>query len=114
MWSEQETKLLFVERPAYAGRRLLAPVAGALSFIVTAGLVIAASAALGVALGLPESVKDFTAVVAVVLGLAAACATIAALVPKRHVTFYRDESKGSRSCAWSRMPSFSSSLPPIP
>jgi uncharacterized protein YxjI len=94
VWSEHEEKLLFVERPAHLGRRLLMVVGAVASFIVTVLLVIAVFTGLNIVLGAPGGVlKDVSTVAAPILGLAAMLVTIMALMPKRHVTFYRDDTK---------------------
>ena len=88
---EQGSPLAFVERPALLGRQLLM----LLAMVAVAGGIggggVVASEAL-----VPQDYQPMVVAGAVILALFAAVATMARLAPKRHITFFRDESKRER------------------
>jgi len=91
VWDDAGQTILYVERPAYVFRGLLAILAGlAAGLVVFGGLVVlaglAGEGALGVALALFSFVGGFAALLTVGI----------ALSPKRHVTFYRDDTQSER------------------
>jgi len=88
VWGEQGQPILFIERPAHLGRGLLAALAG-----IFAGLVFGAVFGVLAAVIPFEPVQVALAIVAVVGGIATLFVVMISLSPKRHVTFYRDESK---------------------
>lgn len=89
VWDEAGGTLLFVERPAHVLQNLGALLAG----FVAAGAVGVGFGVVGSAL--PKDVQPGVAVVAVFACLAALLVVAVVLSAKRHVTFYRDESRGA-------------------
>jgi hypothetical protein len=91
VWDERGNSILFVERPTYLLRTIVVALAA-----VFGGVVLTLSAVFsGVAVAKHSTVGAVVlAMVVVVIGLCGLIALIAWLSPKRHVTFYRDESKG--------------------
>jgi len=91
VWDEKANVILYVERPAHLARNFFALFAG----LVCAGVVGAALGALAAAVS--------TELLKVILGISAGLGSIAAFVvaafalyEKRHITFYRDDSKRER------------------
>ena len=93
VWDEQGNAIMFVERPTHLLRTILVALAAVFGgVILVLGVVLA-----GVALAkVSEALAVAGAVLAVVIGLGALLTVIVWLSPKRHVTFYRDESKSER------------------
>ncbi len=88
VWDENGQKLLFVERPAHHLRRLLSILGAMVAFVVGLFPVVL------VADLLPEPLRSVgLAVVAPLVAFSAAFAAGVALSVKRHVFFYRDETK---------------------
>lgn len=87
VWDESGEELLFVERPRHYLRRIGAMLAGIFSAMVVGGLLIVGGIALENALG------AVLAVLGGIVALAVAVSMILWLSPKRHVTFYRDDTK---------------------
>lgn len=90
VWDEAGQPLLFVERPAHFLKSLLAMLAFAGTFLVLAIVVIVATIAVsqvneGVAVAV--GILGFIAIVAVAIAVAIM------LSPKRHVNFYRDDTR---------------------
>ena len=84
VWDEQGRVLLYIERPAHFWRNFSAILAGVAAAIV-AGLLI------GIAIG---RLSEAAGVIAGILaGVTALVAVATALSKKRHVTFYRDDTK---------------------
>jgi len=94
VWGENETKLLFVERPAHHARNLLALLGGFVSFCVAAVLAAFLCGELLSALDLAEAWRGAAAIFTLLAGTSAAFVTVVALVAKRHVSFYRAEDRG--------------------
>jgi uncharacterized protein YxjI len=94
VWDEAGRPILFVERPAHVLRNLGALLAGlAAGAAVGALLWVIGSALDG---KVPPGVLAVYSTLAVVAALAAVVLVGAALARKRHVTFYRDESRRER------------------
>jgi uncharacterized protein YxjI len=99
---EQGQPLLFVERPARLARRWLAWLcgivaalaAGAVLFAVYAGPVVAVIFWAG--RGIDERTAAIWTAIGVILMIVTLVAVLIAMYPKRHVTFYRDQSKRNR------------------
>jgi uncharacterized protein YxjI len=92
VWDDEGRTILFIERPAHVIRGLLALFGG-----LFAGLLV--GAVFGVLAAVASSVPALSAVLvllAVVGGIATVIGVLIALTPKRHVNFYRNESKGER------------------
>ncbi len=89
VWDETGQTILFVERPAHLLQNLGAVLAG----LVAAGVVGVACAALGSIL--PREAQPAVGLLAAFAGLAALLVVAVMLSAKRHVTFYRDESRGA-------------------
>jgi uncharacterized protein YxjI len=88
---EQGNKLIFVERPAHLLRNLGALLAGAaILFGGMAGLAALPSSATG------SAATAWLVVIGMLIILVGAFAAGIAISAKRHVTFYRDESKRER------------------
>ena len=93
VWDEQGKVILFVERPTFLLRRLLA------GFAAVCGAMILTLAVVVVGIALSEYSTAAAVVLAVALAGAGICGLLVLVVwisPKRHVTFYRDDSKGER------------------
>lgn len=89
---EQGNKLIFVERPAHLLRNLGAVLA--VIVILIAGISMLAALADATPAG--SAVRGWLTAVGLVVTLVGAIAAGIALSVKRHVTFYRDESKRER------------------
>ena len=87
VWDERGEPLLFVERPAHLLRNLGAGLAGVLGAIVVGGGIIA------VAMATPEKVKPFVILGGVIAAIITLLVVAIALTAKRHVNFYRDDTK---------------------
>lgn len=91
VWDEGGNVILYVERPTHLFRGLVAAFAGIAAAIVVAVVLGAAAGAAGNgALG---------SILALLAGVGAVVALVAVAVrlsPKRHVTFYRDDTKRER------------------
>jgi uncharacterized protein YxjI len=96
VWDEQGQPILFVERPAHLARNL----GGMLAGLVAGGLVLGVGFLLLRLLFGDDPQQMGLLVLSVVILLAAAGAAVVvvatALGAKRHITFYRDASKGER------------------
>ena len=96
VWNEQGQPILFIERPAHLLRNLGATLAGLLAAGVAGALCFLV---LRLLFG-PNPQQMGALVLCIVLAIIA-CATVlvvvaTALSAKRHITFYRDPSKGER------------------
>jgi hypothetical protein len=87
---EQNRPIVFVERPAHALQNLGAILVGLLAGAIVIGAMIFVA---GTLFRNNESAAVLCVVVGVVLGVAAALCVGIPLSPKRHVSFYRDESR---------------------
>jgi hypothetical protein len=92
VWDEEERPILFIERPAHFWRHVAALLATVVVFLVTFIL------ALVLGLGLTESVQPrwigvVVLVLLIVLSFLLTAFVLFAIVPKRHIYFYADESK---------------------
>lgn len=88
VWDEGGHKLLLVERPRHHLRSILALV-GAVATLIVVGFMVAAVAA-----ALPESIQAVFVVFGILFGgLGTAIGMGVAISAKRHVYFYRDETK---------------------
>ena len=92
VWDDQERPILFVERPAHFWRNVLGALVTAIVFLVTF------VAALGVGLALSERIQPRWAgfaILAVLVALSFLLTIVMAinLSPKRHISFYEDETK---------------------
>ncbi len=87
VWDEGGKVILFIQRPAHLVRGCLAALGG-----IAAGAVVGAGL-FGLSSLLPEEARSIGIMVAVFAGLAALLLTIIQLMPKRHVYFYRDDTK---------------------
>lgn len=93
VWDEHGISIMFVERPTHLLRTILV----ALTAVFGGVILVLCAVFAGVALAkVSEALAVAGAVLAVVIGLGALLAVIVWLSPKRHVTFYRDESKSER------------------
>ena len=90
VWDEGGQALLFIERPAMVLRSLLAALA-VLGVLLGTG---ALCASIGTAA--PERVQGILIAVALLGGLVAAIVAGVACSPKRHVTFFRDDTRRER------------------
>jgi hypothetical protein len=86
VWAEDGTPLAYVERPTYPVRTLLGYVAGALAGFMVLGWVATVSS--------NETVNAVAALLGWGLALAAFVIVSMSIRPLRHVTVYRDESRG--------------------
>ena len=92
VWDEGGQVLLFIERPAHLLRTLLAALA-VLGVLIGTG---ALAAAIGSALSDQAVAAPLIALSLVVAGIVGAVVAGIACSPKRHVTFYRDDSRRER------------------
>jgi uncharacterized protein YxjI len=90
---EQNRPIVFVERPAHVAMSALALVAAILVFIIVMGLTVFI---VGAILGTADAGFAAGVIAGIVLGVVAAVAVAMAIVPKRHVHFYRDETRGEQ------------------
>ena len=92
VWDERQQPILFIERPLYFWRNLLAAFAAAICFLVLAPLSVVVGLGIGQVLH-----QDVVGVVVTIVFLIAAIALTFAvgiiLSPKRHIDFYADESR---------------------
>ncbi len=93
VWDDEERPILFIERPAHFWRHLMALLATVVVFLVTFVM------ALIIGFGLTEQVQPkwvggVALVVLIVLSFFLTGMVMIAIVPKRHISFYADESKG--------------------
>ncbi|HUY90709.1 MAG TPA: hypothetical protein VMV10_18390 [Pirellulales bacterium] len=93
VWDEEGNAIMFVERPTHLLRTILVALAA-----VFGGVILVLSVVLaGVALAkVSPALAVAGATLAAAVGLCGLLAVIVWLSPKRHVTFYRDESKTER------------------
>jgi hypothetical protein len=92
VWDDEERPILFIERPAYFWRQVLA----ALTIVVLLVVSVGVSAVAGVVLSQNVQPSWIGGVVFAVLLAGSLILTIALavrLTPKRHIYFYADESK---------------------
>ena len=89
VWDEAGQNLLFIERPAHFLKSLLAVAAGFLAL----GIVVAASAGVGALLG--QEAMPIAVAIGVIVGFVALGVVAVVVSPKRHVYFYRDDTKGA-------------------
>jgi uncharacterized protein YxjI len=87
VWDEAGETLLFIERPAHVMQNLVAMFGSIGTLIVVGGLLGALTSVL------PKEVQPIGAILTGFVAIAATVVVAIALSPKRHVTFYRDESK---------------------
>ena len=93
VWDDEEQPVLFIERPAYVGRQLLAMAGTIGAFLVTFALamfVILGLSGNGPLSGLVGGLFAVLLVLCFVLPVV----VFVVLSPKRHIFFYADESKG--------------------
>lgn len=92
VWDERQQPILFIERPLYFWRNLLAAFSAAICFLVSAPLAVVVGLGIGQVLH-----QDVVGVVSAIVFLIAAVALTFAvgiiLSPKRHIDFYADESR---------------------
>jgi uncharacterized protein YxjI len=93
VWDERGQTIMFIERPAHLLRNLAALFLALLAFVVVTVPVIGGSLTVfgpnGVAVAIAITLG-------ILLAFIAAAATFLALVPKRHITFYSDDTKSHR------------------
>lgn len=85
---EDNHPILFVQRPVYLLRGCLAALAGLLAFVLVGGLFAALFAAIP-----NDAVRVVLLPLAVIGAIVALVAALVALYPKRHVYFYRDDTR---------------------
>jgi uncharacterized protein YxjI len=88
VWDESGKTILFVQRPAHLIRSCLAVLAGLAALVVVIGAAIALATAIN-----DKGVTPFIVVPAALLSLVGTIGVIIFLAPKRHVFFYRDDTK---------------------
>lgn len=91
VWDEAGQVILFIERPSHLLRSVAALLIAAIVFIVGIGLAIAVASALQ-----SSALTGAIALVIVVLAIAGAIALCILVMPKRHVTVYRDDTRSER------------------
>ncbi|MDA0838007.1 MAG: hypothetical protein O3B01_07430 [Planctomycetota bacterium] len=89
VWDEDENTILFVVRPAHLFRNLLAAFMTVAFFMVSSGSLIALGVAAAKQLSIPEAPFVIAGLFFSLLG---AAFVAVALIKKRHVTFYAEES----------------------
>ena len=88
VWDETGKVVLFVERPYHTWRSFLALMAGCGTLLIVMAVFIAVAVLIGTeALGIVLGIVGF------LIGISAAIAVATIVSEKRHVTFYRDDSK---------------------
>jgi hypothetical protein len=88
VWDEAGKSILFVERPTYMLRGIIALLGG-----LAAGLIVLVGVGALANLAGEGALSDALIVVAGLGAFVAMLAVMIALSPKRHVTFYRDDTK---------------------
>jgi len=91
VWDEEGRPILFIERPAHLLRGLGALLGAIFAFMVVAGVFFTAATLVNVV-----ALQIAFGTLAVVGGLVATVVVAVALYPKRHVNFYRDQSRGEK------------------
>lgn len=91
VWDERGNTILYVERPTYVFRGLIALFAGLAAALAVVFVLGFASSAAG-----EGAISDILIVLAGVGAVTAFLGVGIALSPKRHVTFYRDDTMGER------------------
>lgn len=91
VWNEAGQTILYVERPRHMFRALVGLLAG----LVAAAVVLVALMGLAAAAG-EGALGAILALLGVVGAVATLVAVAIALTPKRHVSFFRDDTKGER------------------
>ncbi len=89
---EQGEPFLYVERPVYLARGCLAWLCGIVAALAVGGTLFVAA----LAAGPPGGLQIALAVLAILLMILALVVVLIAMYPKRHVTFYRDQTKRDR------------------
>lgn len=93
VWSEQGQVLLFVERPAFFLRTAAAALIGIFGAVVLTLVAVVS----GIELAKHSVVLAWAVMMTIIaLGLCGLLASIFAIAPKRHVTFYRDDRRSER------------------
>ena len=95
VWDDQQRPILFIERPAHFWRNILGIFVTIIALAVTSGVSIA----IGVILSQnvePSWIGFVVGVILETLSLALTVFLVITLSPKRHISFYSDESKGER------------------
>lgn len=90
IWNEEGKEIMFVERPRHYLRGCGALLAGIVTLLLIAG----------VAAGIGAAIKNTAGEVILVVGIVAAFVAMIAVIvwisPKRHVTFYKNDTKSER------------------
>lgn len=92
VWDDRERPILFIERPAHAARQVLALLCTVAVFTVTFVLSLIFGFALMERMD-PKWVGGLLMGVMIVASIVATGLVLFALMPKRHIYFYADESK---------------------
>jgi predicted Zn finger-like uncharacterized protein len=91
VWSEQEQPILFIERPAHFWQSVLAAIVGVIGFFVCLAAAIGAATALR-NVG-PRGLDAAAFVLLLVTGGLVTLFIVIKCSPKRHISFYADETK---------------------
>jgi hypothetical protein len=92
VWDDRQQPILFIERPLYFWRNLLAAFAAAICFLVSAVVTIVVALGIGQMLH-QDVVGGILAVVFLIGSIVLTFAVGIILSPKRHIDFYADESR---------------------
>jgi hypothetical protein len=95
VWDDQQRPILFIERPAHFWRNVLGAFVTAITLIATTGV----SVMVGILLSRnvqPSWIGLMVGAILQLLSLVLTVVLVITLSPKRHISFYSDESKGER------------------
>lgn len=93
VWDERGQTIMFIERPAHFLKSLLAAFLFIFTFLVTGGVFITLALTLFAKNGVAGAI---TAGIGLILGIGLAAVVSIAVYPKRHITFYSDDTKSHR------------------
>jgi hypothetical protein len=92
VWDDEERPILYIERPAHFWRNVLGALAVACFLIISIGLSIFIGSVLARSVQ-PEWIAVVVSVILILATLVAAVVLTIKLSPKRHISFFTDESK---------------------
>jgi uncharacterized protein YxjI len=95
VWDDQQRPILFIERPAHFWRNILGAFVTVIALIVTTGIAVTAGVLLSQNVQ-PSWIGFVVGAILETLSLVLTVVLAITLSPKRHISFYSDESKGER------------------
>jgi hypothetical protein len=95
VWDDQERPILFIERPAHFWRNILGVFVTLIALVVTSGISVTVGMLLSQNVQ-PSWIGFVVGAILETLSLVLTVFLTIILSPKRHISFYSDESKGER------------------